>query len=169
MPRFYLDVPRALASLDRGQTPYTANVNMVLALQVALRLIQEEGLHAFRSRHERMARACRAAALAAGLELLVTDVRHASEVVTAIRSPAGLDSTALVKAVREKHGVVISGGQDQLKGKIFRIGHLGAAQLGDLLRTWRAVATELHTFGLRCDIGECSAAAEEAYAATETP
>ncbi len=163
MPKYYFDLPKALAAQEKGQTPYTPNVSLIVALQASLRLIFAEGVEAFQERHQRLARACRGAARAAGLNLLVADEQSASEVVTAVKSPAGLDSGLLVKAVAAKHGIVISGGQDALKGKVFRIGHMGAAQLAELLRTWEAVATELNGLGYGCAADECLAAAETAY------
>lgn len=163
MPKFYFDIQKALASLEKGQTPYTPNVSLLLALQASLKLIMAEGISAFQKRHRKLARACREAAQAAGLRLLVSDENNASDVVTAIRAPEGLDSGVLVKALREKHNIVISGGQDTLKGRIFRIGHLGAAQLGDLLTTWEAIAKELILLGHICDPTQCVAAAEAAY------
>lgn len=162
MPRYYTDLPKALASLQKGQTPYTPNVNMILALQASLRLIEAEGLLQFQDRHRRMARACRAAARAAGLTLLADDA-CASDVVTAIVSPEGMDSGKLVKALREKHNIIISGGQDALKGKIFRIGHLGAAQASDLLRTWEAVGRELGELGHACDVDAVLTELEDVY------
>lgn len=167
MPRFYFDLPKAISAQEKGQTPYTPNVSLILALQAALRLIFAEGLATFQQRHRRLASACRAAARAAGLDLLVAAESEASDVVTAIRSPAGIDSSLLVKAVAANHDIVISGGQDQLKGRIFRIGHMGAAQLSDLLRTWEAVATELSALGTPCSPDECVSAAEAAYQTAE--
>lgn len=163
MPRFYFDLSKAASAQGKGQTPYTPNVSLVVALQAALRLILAEGIAAFQERHRRLARACRAAARAAGLELLVSDEGQASDVVTAVRSPVGIDSGAIVKAVAANHGIVISGGQDELRGKIFRIGHMGAAQLADLVRTWEAVAVETTSLGYRCSTEECISAAEAAY------
>jgi len=162
MPRFYSDLPKALASLQKGQTPYTPNVNLILALQASLRLIESEGLPHFQDRHRRMARACRAAARVAGLRLLAED-DCASDIVTAVVSPEGLDSGTLVKALREKHNIIISGGQDALKGKIFRVGHLGAAQVSDLLRTWEAVGRELGELGHCCDVEAVLTELEDAY------
>lgn len=167
MPKFYFDVLKAIAAQEKGQTPYTPNVSLILALQAALRLIFAEGLAAFQERHRRLARACRAAARAAGLELLVSAESVASDVVTAIKAPAGTDSGLLVKAVAANHDIVISGGQDLLKGKIFRIGHMGAVQLTDLLRTWEAVAIELNALGVPCEAEVCLSAAEAAYQAAE--
>ncbi|MCE5240509.1 aminotransferase class V-fold PLP-dependent enzyme [bacterium] len=162
MPRFYTDLPRALASLRKGQTPYTPNVNMIVALQASLRLIESEGLAHFQERHRRLARACRAAARAAGLQLLAAD-DSASDLVTAIQSPPDMDSGTLVKALREKHNIVISGGQDALKGNIFRIGHLGAVQVSDLLRTWEAVGKELGELGHGCDVEAVLTELEDVY------
>ena len=162
MPRFYTDLPKALAALRKGQTPYTPNVNMILALQASLRLIEREGLRQFQSRHRRLARACRAAARTAGLTLLAGD-DCASDIVTAVVSPEGLDSSALVKALRERHNIVISGGQDALKGKIFRIGHLGAVQISDLLRTWEALGKELGELGHGCDVEAVLTELEDVY------
>lgn len=161
MPRFYFDIPKALASLAKGQTPYTPNVNMIVALQASLKLIQAEGVAAFQQRHQRMARACRSAAQAAGLELFAAE-GCASDVVTAIKSPAGLDSGQLVKRLHEQHNILISGGQDALKGRIFRIGHLGAADMPELRQTWEACAAELVELGHTCDCETVVAALETA-------
>jgi aspartate aminotransferase-like enzyme len=162
MPRYYFDLPKALASLEKGQTPYTPNVNMIVALQASLRLIQQEGVPQFQARHRRMARACRAAARAADLELLAAD-DCASDIVTAVRAPEGMDSGELVQRLRDKHNIIISGGQEALKGKIFRIGHLGAAQVEELLHTWSAAARELAEMGHPCDVEAVLTALEDAY------
>ncbi|MEN6549527.1 MAG: alanine--glyoxylate aminotransferase family protein [Armatimonadia bacterium] len=162
MPKYYFNLPKALAALTKGQTPYTPNVNMIVALQASLRLITAEGLPQFQSRHHRLSAACRAAARAAGLDLLAAD-DCASDIVTAIKSPAGLDSGQLVKRLREKHNILISGGQDALKGKIFRIGHLGACQVADLQRTWEAALTELAELGHPADRQTVLTALESSY------
>ena len=159
MPKYYFDLPKAIKSLVKGQTPYTPAVNLIVALQASLRLIEAEGIEHFQARHRRMARACRAAARAAGLQLLADDA-CASDVVTAIRAPEGLDSGQLVKALRDQHQILISGGQDQLKGKIFRIGHLGAACFDNLRETWEKTALELCELGHVCDTNEVLAALE---------
>jgi len=162
MPRYYFDLPKALAAHAKGQTPYTPNVNMIVGLQASLRLIEAEGLPQFQERHRRMAKACRAAARVAGLELFAGPA-CASDIVTAITSPDGLDSGALVRALRDKHNIIISGGQDALKGKIFRIGHLGATQFSDLLRTWEATARELSELGHGCDTEAVLTELEDVY------
>jgi aspartate aminotransferase-like enzyme len=161
MVRFYLDLPRAIAAQSKGQTPYTPNVNLLAGLRAALRLIEGEGLAAFRQRHQQLARACRKAAAAAGLRLLAADA-VASEVVTAIWSPANIEVAELVKRLQQHHGIVISGGQDSLKGRIFRLGHLGAIRRDDLLRTWKALGAELNEMGYACDTTAVAAAVQTA-------
>lgn len=162
MPKYYFNLPKALAALAKGQTPYTPNVNMIVALQASLRLIAAEGPSQFQARHRKLSAACRAAARAAGLDLLAAD-DCASDVVTAIKSPVGLDSAQLVKRLREKHNILISGGQDALKGKIFRIGHLGACQFADLQATWEAALTELAELGHPADRQTVLTALESGY------
>ncbi len=158
MPRYYFDLPAARTALDKGQTPYTPNVNMFAALQAALDLMLAEGMENVYARHAMLGRACRAGIAALGLELLA-DPHYASDVVTAVKSPQQLDSTRLVAAVRARHNILISGGQGELKGRIFRIGHLGSCQLDDLVVTLQAVATELNELGYCCDPQEATAAA----------
>lgn len=162
MPRFYYDLPKAFTAQSKGQTPYTPNVSLMLGLQASLGIIRREGLAHFRQRHQRLARACRRAARVAGLQLLAAD-ECANEVVTAVWSPAGLDSSELVKRLQQRYGIVISGGQDTLKGRIFRIGHMGAVRIEDLLRTWEALGAEFNELGHEFDTAEVLRAAEAAY------
>jgi aspartate aminotransferase-like enzyme len=150
MPRYYFDLSAALDSLQKGQTPYTPNVSLLMALEASLQLIEAEGLPAVFARHRAMASATRAAMQAAGLELFA-DPAHASDTVTAVRSPQALDSVALVRTVWDRHRVLISGGQGELKGRIFRIGHMGTVQLPDILRTLEAVADGLARLGHACE------------------
>jgi len=164
MPTYYFDLKAARASLAKGQTPWTPNLSMIRALKASLDLIFAEGLEHVWQRHAALAAATRAAVAAMGLELLA-DVDHASDVVTAVRAPEGLDSSELVKRVRANHGILISGGQSELKGKIFRIGHMGCCQIDDVLKTVRAVAEELTALGHVADAGAALATAEQAYAA----
>ena len=168
MPRYYFDLPKAVESLRKGQTPYTPNTSLLVALEASLRLIEGEGLGNVFARHRAMANAVRAAMGAARLELFA-DPKHASDTVTAGRSPCdcsgsrqGVDSVELVQTVWERHRVLISGGQGDLKGRIFRIGHMGMVQLPDVLRTLDAVADGLEQLGCACDAARMKQAAEEA-------
>ncbi len=163
-PRYYFDLMAARKSLEKGQTPWTPNVNMVRALAAALDLIEAEGLERVWQRHHALGEATRAAIRAMGLELFA-DPDHASDVVTAVKAPDGIDSQELVKRVRDNHGILISGGQSELKGKIFRIGHMGCCQISEVLRTIEAVGTELSAMGVSCDLAAALSAAQEAYEA----
>ncbi len=151
MPRYYFDLRAARQSAARGQTPYTPNVSMIVALAEVISLLQAEGLPAVYRRHQQLGQATRAAVQALDLALFA-DPEFASDVVTAVQSPEGLDSTELVKRVRDDHNILISGGQSELKGKIFRIGHLGCAGIEQIRRTIGAVAASLVEMGYDCAV-----------------
>jgi len=163
MPRYYFDLRAAHNSAEKGQTPYTPNVNMIVALAEVVALIQAEGLPNVYRRHHQMGEATRAAMQALGLALFA-DPEYASDVVTAVQSPEGLDSAQLVDQVRDEHNILISGGQSELKGKIFRIGHLGYAGLSDIRRTVKAVAASLARLGYQCSMDAALQAIEEVIA-----
>ena len=129
LPRFYYDLRRYRKSAPLGETPFTPPVSLVLALEEALAMIEEEGLDRVHERHRRLAHATRAGAKALGFKLFPKDPSHA---VTALEPPPGIDTSALIKRLREKHAIVIAGGQDQLKGRIVRVGHMGSYQLDDI-------------------------------------
>ena len=132
MPRFYWDFTKAKKTLDNGQTPATPAVSLLFALADALKLLDAEGMGEVFARHARAAARARAGVKALGLELLVSDERFASNTVTAVRMPADVDASRLLKVLRDEHGVVLSGGQASLAGKIFRIGHLGWVDVADV-------------------------------------
>jgi serine---pyruvate transaminase len=130
LPRFYFDL-RKFRKSPPGETPWTPAVSLTLALEEALAMIHEEGLDTVHARHRRLAMAMRAGAQALGYRLFAADPSHA---LTALLPPEGIaDASLVVKRLREVHGMVVAGGQDQLKGKIFRVGHMGAYDLGDIL------------------------------------
>lgn len=161
-PRYYFDLPAARESLAKGQTPWTPAVNLIQGLEAALDLMLAEGLEAVWARHAAAGRATRAAMNALRINLFA-DPAYASNVVTALRCPDGLDSAALVKRVREEAGIVISGGQGALKGRIFRIGHLGTVTRADIERTVLAVGRALAELGHSCDPQAGVAAVGEAW------
>jgi aspartate aminotransferase-like enzyme len=140
-PRFYWDLRRARHYAERGQTPWTPAVGVVYALRAALQMMRAEGLEAIYARHRRVAQRARSGAQALGLELFA-DPAYASDTVTTLRVPAGVDGDALVARVRE-HGVVIAGGQGQLKGQVVRIGHLGYVGDEDIDQVLRALSLAL--------------------------
>jgi aspartate aminotransferase-like enzyme len=161
-PRFYFDLRKARASLAKDQTPYTPAVNLMQGLRAALDLMLAEGMEAVYARHARAGRAARAAMTALELELFA-DPAYASNVVTSVTSPTGLDSSQLVKGVQAGYNIVISGGQDELKGKIFRLGHMGTVQPEDVLRTVKAVGEVLVKLGHSCDPAVAVQAAQDVF------
>lgn len=148
MPRFYLDVREAKKSLDKGQTPWTPAISIFYALDVALDLMLAEGLANIFERHRRIAQRTRDGVKALGLRPLVKDERFASNSVTAVWAPEGVEVKALRGALRER-GVVVAGGQGALDGKIFRIGHLGYVTDADIEETLRVLGEVLPTVGYR--------------------
>jgi aspartate aminotransferase-like enzyme len=124
MPRYYWDLGQARAWLEKGQTLATPAISIYFALREALRLLEQEGLENAIARHRRVAEHTRAGVAALGLELFA-DPTVASNTVTAIRAPAGVDGNAVVGLLRDEYSVELAGGQGPFAGKIFRIGHLG--------------------------------------------
>ncbi len=131
---FYLDLAAHLKSLEKNDTPWTPAVPLFLALREALLLLREETLEGrLRHTHE-LAEATRAAADLLGLELF-PERKHASDTVTAIKNPSGMDDAQVRKVLQQTYNVLVQGGQGALTGKIFRIGHMGIASWPDLLVT----------------------------------
>lgn len=125
MPRYYWDFAQAKKFLEeKGQTPWTPALTTIYALAAALELFQREGLENIVARHARIGAKAREGVKSLGLSLFPED-SCASNTVTAVRAPEGLDVKKLLKILREEHNVVLAGGQQRLDGKIFRIGHLG--------------------------------------------
>jgi aspartate aminotransferase-like enzyme len=141
-PRFYLDWGRALASQAEGRTPFTTAVSLVRGLDVAVGLLLHDGLEAAWERSRRLGRACREGAKGIGLELFSPDADR-SAVVTAIALPDGVDGAALVRTMRERSGVTVAGGQGELRGRIVRIGHIGAIGLDDVTAALTALEDAL--------------------------
>ncbi len=143
---FYLDLAAHVASLEKNDTPWTPAVPLFLALAEALRLLKQEGLETRLARTHRLAEASRAAVAALGLQLF-PDPRHASDTVTAIRNPDGLDDARLRKVLEREYQILVQGGQGALVGKIFRLGHMGIADWPDLLVTFAALERILGKHG----------------------
>ena len=131
MPRFYWDFGQAKKYLAKEETPWTPAVSVIYALQVGLNMLVKEGLENIFARHERVGKATREGAKALGLKL-VADEKYASNTVTSIWLPAGIEYKALSKTMREDYQITITGGQGALDGKIFRIGHLGWVDVKDI-------------------------------------
>lgn len=163
LPRFYLDLAKAKASLEKGQTPATPAVTVVIALQEAMRLMAEEGLEAIIERHEDLARATRRGVAALGLTLFA-DEAHASPAVTAVRSPARVDSRNLIRVLRDEHDCIVAGGQGRFEGQVFRLGHLGFTTISDITAMLGALELALRRFNQPVEPGTAVSAALRAYA-----
>jgi len=162
-PPYYLDLAayRKSASGTPMETPYTPAVPLFLALREACLIIEEEGLPARIARHQKMSKAVQAAAKAWGLPLFpkIDKLHNYSSTVTAIEYPAGVKDDDMRGAVK-KMGIVIAGGQDHLKGKIFRIGSMGAVGALEILATIAATQHALKKCGYKAKSDGVEAAAE---------
>jgi serine---pyruvate transaminase len=162
---FYFDWPRNKRAQDALDAAFTPAVSLVRSLDVALGLILDDGLDAAFARHVRLGRAARAGVKAMGLELFSPDDDSAA-VVTAARVPEGVDGTALLAHLREAHGVTLAPGHAHLKGKIFRIGHIGWFDVFDIASAVAAIELSLTELGANIERGVAVARVFEAF---ETP
>jgi aspartate aminotransferase-like enzyme len=160
MPRFYLDLARHREVLPKGQTPWTPAVGLVIQLDVALRLMEAEGLPAILARHAACGAAARAGLRALGFDLFA-DPAHASDSVTSAHLPAGVEWSALNGELRAR-GLVLAGGQGKLKGRIFRIGHLGHVSVEDIVSAIEVLEEGASAVGLEVPRGVAAEAAREA-------
>jgi aspartate aminotransferase-like enzyme len=142
MPRYYFDFGKARDYLSKGQTPWTPAISTFYALSVALELIEREGLANILARHARVAQLTRNGVKEIGLELFPKE-EFASNTVTAIKSPPGVDTKRLLQLLNEEYQVTLSGGQERLAGKIFRIGHLGWVTEEDIKQVLEALKDAL--------------------------
>jgi aspartate aminotransferase-like enzyme len=162
-PRYVLDWERTRKAQAKLDAPFTPAISIVRALDVALGLLLDEGLEGAFDRHARLGRACREGAKAMGLELFSPDEER-SAVVTAIRAPEGVDSTEVVSALRDRFGITIANGQGELKGKIFRIGHIGWFDVFDITTALAAVELALADAGAEIERGVAVTRALDAWA-----
>ncbi|MDQ2857031.1 MAG: alanine--glyoxylate aminotransferase family protein [Candidatus Eremiobacteraeota bacterium] len=146
-PRFYFDLPRAREFARQGQTPWTPPVSIVFALDEALRRYRGEGAARAYARHERYARAIRTYAEGVGARLFSAPGAH-SVTVVAMHAPPALDVASVRKELREEQGVVLGGGQGELKGKILRMGTMGDLSGTDVLHGLEALDSVLHARGI---------------------
>lgn len=162
-PRYVLDWERTRKAQAKLDAPFTPAVSLVRGLDVALGLLLDEGLEAVFDRHARLGRACREGAKAMGLELYSPDEER-SAVVTAIRAPDGIDATEVVAALRDRFGITIANGQGELKGKVFRIGHIGWFDIFDITTALAAVELALADAGAEIERGVAVTRALDAWA-----
>jgi aspartate aminotransferase-like enzyme len=146
LPKFYLDLGPYRKTAAKNSNPFTPAVNLYFALDAALEMMQEEGLEAIFARHARHRDAAQAAMKAMGLALFAAE-GHGSPAITAV-APEGMDAELLRKTIKDRFDILLAGGQDHLKGKVFRIGHLGFVCDRDVLTAVAAIEAVLHSLGL---------------------
>ena len=159
--RYYLDLRKAKKALDKNDTPFTSSITLIIALNEAIKMMQKDGLEYIFNRHKTMADATRAAMKALGLELFAPTA--ASNGVTAVKVPAGIDGEKLVKTMRDTYGITIAGGQAELKGKIFRIAHMGYIAESDIITGLACLEKVLTQLGYKFSLGAGVKAAEEVF------
>lgn len=158
-PKFYFNFKKERENLAKNQTLFTSPVTLIIGLNACIKMLQDEGLENVLKRHDKLARATRAGALALGLKLFPKE--SPSNALTAIEAPAGVDGQAIYKNLREKYGITGAGGQDKLKGKIFRIAHLGYADTFDAITAIAGIEMVLKGLGHPVKLGTGVGAAQE--------
>ena len=158
-PKFYFDFKKERKNLKDNTTAYTPAVTLIIGLLDALKQIKEEGLENVFARHDRLARATRAATAAMGLKPLAPNCP--SNAATGVFVPEGVEGGKLVKYLRDDMGITLAGGQDHLKGKILRIAHLGYVDTFDIIVALAAIEMALAKFGHKVEFGKGVAAAQQ--------
>jgi alanine-glyoxylate transaminase / serine-glyoxylate transaminase / serine-pyruvate transaminase len=160
LPRAYWDWAPMLADNAAGYFPYTPATNMLVALREALQMIADEGLPSVFARHHRFGEATRCAARAWGLDLVCADPREYSDSLTAVMMPAGHDADAFRQGVLERYDMSLGTGLGRMKGRVFRIGHLGDFNDLMLAGTLSGVEMGLAASGVPFNRGGVNAALE---------
>jgi aspartate aminotransferase-like enzyme len=158
-PKFYFNFKKERESLAKNQTSFTSPVTLIIGLNESLKMIQAEGLDNAFKRHERLSLATREAVKALGLDMFTKE--SPSFAVTAINAPAGMDGQEIYKNLRVKYGITAAGGQGHVKGKIFRIAHLGYAGTFDVITAIAGVEMVLKGMGHPLKLGTGVAVAQE--------
>jgi len=162
LPKYYFDWGKYKKSLDKDTTPFTPAVSLIIGLKESLNMIREEGLENTIARHSRLAEATRQGVQALGLKLFAPPEGRGSA-VTPVWVPEGIDGKAIVKIMKDKHGVTIAGGQDPYAGKIFRIGHLGYFGDFDIIVVLASLEMALAELGYEFERGAGVKAAESVF------
>ena len=160
-PRFYFDFKKERDNIKKNTTAYTPAVSLIIGLQQVLKSLNEEGLENIFARHKLLATATREGMKGFGLELLPTS--SPSDAVTAVKAPEGFDGQLIYKRLRERHGITAAGGQDHLKGKIFRISHMGYCDKFDVITAVAATEMVLKEMGYPGELGSGLRRAEEVF------
>jgi serine---pyruvate transaminase len=162
---YYFDWDRNRKAQEKLDAAFTPAVSLVVALDVALGLLLENGLEVAFERHVRLGRACREGVKAMGLELFSPD-DDSSAVVTAVKVPEGVDAGDVVLTLRDRFGITLAGGQGPVKGKIIRIGHIGWFDVFDIATALAGLELALSEAGADIERGVAVSRALETYERT---
>jgi aspartate aminotransferase-like enzyme len=160
LPHYYFNFKKEKKSGDAGESSWTPSTALILALAEALRYVKQIGMPKLIENAQLLAEATRAAVQKIGLELFASNPGAS---VTAVKPPAGMDSGVIVKEFRNRFGAIIANGQGSMKGKIFRIAHLGYFDFADLFAVIAGLEVILNVNGFRVEYGTGVAAVQEAY------
>jgi len=161
LPRFYFDFKKEKKNADKGETSWTPATSLILALDEALKYVNQVGMANLVENAQLLAKATRAAVTELGLELFSPNSPGSS--VTAVRAPKGIDSGVIVKEFRNRFGAIIANGQGSMKGQIFRIAHLGYFDFADLFSVIAELEIILEANGYPVRFGSGVAAVQRAY------
>ena len=163
LPRYYFNLVEERKFVSRNEAHFTPAVSIVVGLREVLRMLEAEGLPNVFGRHQRLARATRAGVVALGLRPFARATP--SPALTAVLAPAGIDSEKIVGAYAERHDITIAGGQGEMKGKVFRLGHMGYAVETDVIVALGVLEQVLGDLGVSVELGAAVRAAQEVFTA----
>ena len=152
LPKFYFDFKNYLKNAKENTTPWTPAITLVIGLALVLRNFKEEGLERIYNRHAKLASATREAMIAIGLEPYAKS--SPSPAISAILSPPEIGAGKVISGLKDKFGMTIAGGQDQAKGRIFRISHIGYIDKADTIAVITAVESVLRDLGHKFNLGD---------------
>jgi aspartate aminotransferase-like enzyme len=159
-PKYYFNLLAYKDMLAKNQTPYTPSVSLIFALGNALTMIKEEGIENMWKRHKILAEATRQGITALNLEVFS---KNPSSALTASKAPQGINANLIIDKFQKDFNITVAEGQDHLKGKIFRIAHLGYADRMDILTVISALELILKDLNYKFDLGSGITAAEEVF------
>ena len=162
LPKYYLNLTEEKRCVAKNEAHFTPAVSIIVGLRQVLRMLAREGVPNVFRRHDRLARATRAGVEALGLALFAKATP--SPALTAVVAPAGVDSERIVAVYSEAHNITIAGGQGEMKGKIFRLGHMGYAAEFDVIVALAALEQVLADLGQPVDFGAGVRAAQKVFA-----
>jgi len=159
LPKYYFDFKKEADALKRNQPAYTSAVSLVIGLLENLRYIRKRGLKNIIEHHRRLSEATKSAIKAMGLNLFTKE--GLSEAITVVEVPPGIDGKEVVRLLKEEYGIMIAGGQGRLKGKIFRISHMGYVDENDIIVVISALEAVLNKLGYHVKKGVGIKAAQD--------